>query len=46
MHIRLHSSGDTDLGRSIAVVTENIQAFGVVKPVNGILTFPLTTKAV
>ena len=33
MHIRLHSSLGADLGRSIAVVTDNIHAIGVVKPV-------------
>ena len=32
MHIRLYSSCGTDLGRSIAEVTDNIHAIGVVKP--------------
>ena len=32
MHIRLHSSCGADLGRSIALVTDNIHAIGVVKP--------------
>ena len=30
MHIRLHSICDTDLGRSIAEVTDNIHTIGVV----------------
>ena len=46
MHIGLHSSWDTDLGLSIAVVTDNINAINVVKPVYGNSTFPPTTKAV
>ena len=46
MHIRLYGSCGTDLGRSIAEVTNNIQAIGVVKPVNERSTFPLTAKAV
>ena len=44
MHIRLH--GSTDLGRSIAEITDNIHAIGVVKPVYRYPTFPLTTEAV
>ena len=32
MHIRLYGSCSTDLGRSIAEVTDNIHAIGVVKP--------------
>ena len=46
MHIRLYGSCGTDFGRSIATVTDNIHAIGVVKPVYGYPTFPLTTKAV
>ena len=46
MHIRLHSGCGTDLGRSIAVVTYNVHAICVVKPVYGYRTFPLTVKAV
>ena len=46
MHIRLHSSCGADLGRSIAVVTNNIQAIGVVEPVYERSTFPLTATAV
>ena len=42
MHIRLHGSYGTDLGRSIAEVTDNIHAIGVVKPVYERSTFPLT----
>ena len=46
MHIRLHGSCVTDLGRSIAEVTDNIHAIGVVKPVYERSTFPLATTAV
>ena len=46
MHIRLYDSCGTDLGRSIAEVTDNIYAIGVVKPVYGYPTFPLTATAV
>ena len=46
MHIQIHSSCGTDLGRSIAVVTDNIHAIGVVKPVNERSTFPLAATAV
>ena len=46
MHIRLHGSCGTDLGRSIAEVTDNIYAIGVGKPVYERSTFPLTTTAV
>ena len=49
MHIRLHESCGIDLERSIAMVTYNTHAIGVVKPVcgiPGIPTFPLTAKAV
>ena len=46
MYIRFHSSCGTDLGRSIAMVTDNIHAIVVVKPVYGYPTFPLTAKAV
>ena len=46
MLIQLYDSCGTDLGRSIAEVTDNLQAIGVVKPVYGYPTFPLTTKAV
>ena len=46
MHIRLYGSCGTDLGRSIATVTDNIHAIGVVKPVYRYPTFPLITKAV
>ena len=45
MHIRLHGSYDTDLGRSIAEETDTINAIGVVKPVNVRTTFPLTATA-
>ena len=44
--VRLNSSCGTDLGRSIKMATDNIHSIGVVKPVYGIQTFPLTTKAV
>ena len=33
MHIRLYGSCGTDLGRSIAEVTDNVHAICVVKPV-------------
>ena len=46
MHIRLHGSCGTDLGRSIAEVTDTIHAIGVVKPVYERSTFPLTATAV
>ena len=46
MHIRLYDSCGTDLGRSIAEVTDNIHAIGVVKPVYERSTFPLTATAV
>ena len=46
MHIRLYGSCGTDLWRSIAEVTDNIHAIGVVKPVYERSTFPLTTTAV
>ena len=46
MHIRLHGSCGTDLGRSIAEVTDNIHTIDVVKPVYGYPTFQLTAKAV
>ena len=45
MYIRFHSSWGTDLGRSIAAFTDNIYAIGVVKPVYGYPTFPLTATA-
>ena len=45
-HIRLYGSCGTDLGRSIAEVTDNIHAIGVVKPVYGIVAFLLTATAV
>ena len=46
MYIRLYGSCGTDLGRSIAEVTDNIHAIGVVKPVYERSTFPLTATAV
>ena len=46
MHICLHESCGIDLGLSIAMVTHNKHAIGVVKPVYGITTFPLTAKDV
>ena len=46
MHIRLYGSCGTDLGRSIAEVTDNIHAIGMVKPVYERSTFTLTTTAV
>ena len=46
MHIRLYGRCGTDLGRSIAEVTDNIHAIGVVKPVYERSTFPLTATAV
>ena len=46
MHIRLHSICETDIVRSISVLTDNIHPIGVVKPVYGYTTFPFTTKAV
>ena len=46
MHIRFHSTCGTDLGRSIAVVTDNIHAIDVVKPAYRSPTFQLTAKAV
>ena len=46
MYIRLYGSCGTDLGRSIAEVTDNIHAIGMVKPVYERSTFPLTTTAV
>ena len=45
MHIRLQDSCCTDLGRSIAEVTDNIHAIGGVKPVYVRITLPLTTTA-
>ena len=44
--VRLHSSCGTDLGRSMEMATDNIHSIGVVEPVYGIPTFPLTKKAV
>ena len=44
--VRFHSRCGTDLGRSIKMVTDNIHSIGVVKPLYGIPTFPLTAKAV
>ena len=44
--VRLRSSCGTDLGRSIEMETDSINSIGVVKPVYGIPTFPLTAKAV
>ena len=44
--VRLHGCCGTDLGRSIEMATDNIYSIDVVKPVNGIPTFPLTAKAV
>ena len=44
--VRLHSSCGADLGRLIKMATDNIHSIGVVKPVYGIPTFPLTAKAV
>ena len=46
MYIRFHNSCDTDLGRSIAVVIDNIHAIDVVKPVHGYQTFLLTATVV
>ena len=46
MHIRLHGSCGTDLGRSIAEVTDNIHAISVVELVYERTTFPLTATAV
>ena len=46
MHIRLHGSCGTDLERSIAEVTDNSHAIGVVKPVYERSTFPLTATVV
>ena len=46
MHIRLYGSCGTDLGPSIAEVTDNIRAIGVVKPIYERSTFPLTATAV
>ena len=46
MYIRLHGSCGTDLGRSIAEVTDNFRAIGVVKTVYERSTFPLTAAAV
>ena len=46
MYIRLYGSCVTDLGRSIAEVTDNIHAIGGVKPGYERSTFPLTTTAV
>ena len=46
MYIRLYGSSGTDLGRSIAEVTDNIHAIGVVKPVNERSTVQLTATAV
>ena len=46
MHIRLHGSCGTDLRRSIAEVTDNIHAIGVVKPVYERSSLPLTATAV
>ena len=43
--VRLQSDYGTDLWRSIKMATDNIHLIGVVKPVNGIPTFPLTAKA-
>ena len=42
MHIRLYGNCGTDLGRSIAEVTDKIHEIGVVKPVYERSTFPLT----
>ena len=46
MYIRLYGSCSTDLGRSIAEITDNIYAIGVVKPVYERSTFQLTATAV
>ena len=46
MHIRLYGSCGNELGRSIAEVTDNILAIGVVKPVYKRSSFPLTATAV
>ena len=46
MYTPLHGSCGTDLGRSIAEVTDNFHAIGVVKPVYKRSTFPLTATAV
>ena len=45
MRIQLYGSCGTDLGRSIAEVTDNIHAIGVVKPVDERSTFPLTATS-
>ena len=44
--VQLQSSCGTDLGRSIKMAIGNIHSIGVVKPIHGIQTFPLTAKAV
>ena len=46
MHIWLYGSCGNDLGRSIAELTDNNQAIGVLKPVYECSTFPLTATAV
>ena len=46
LHIRFYGSCGTDLGRSIAEVTDNIHAIGVVKPVYERSTYPITATAV
>ena len=45
MYIRLYGKCGTDLGRSIAEVTDNIHVIGVVKPVYESSTFPLTANS-
>ena len=45
-YTRLQGSCGTNLGRSIAEVTDNIHAIGVAKPVYKRSTFPLTATAV
>ena len=46
MHNQLYGNCGTDLGRSIAEVTDNIHAIAVVKLVNERSTSPLTAIAV
>ena len=46
MYIWLHGSCGADLGRSIAEVTDNIHAIGVVKPVYERSTIQQTATAV